>query len=139
MPNDKPASKRSIDLRKRAEKALQKRPPDNFDLAKLSAISCGLIITELITNSLKYAFPKNRKGEIRVEFGYLGDGQLEMRMSDDGVGMPMNFGFKHIDTLGVQIVKALAEHQLGGTVKLDSAEGTKFLIRFKERAHKGVI
>jgi len=102
-----------------------------------SAISCGLITNELITNSLKYAFPEDRKGEIRIEFGYLDDCQVEMCVSDDGVGMPMNFDFKNNDTLGVQIVKALAEHQLNGTVKLDSAEGTKFLIRFKERTHKG--
>jgi two-component sensor histidine kinase len=99
-----------------------------------SAISCGLIINELITNSLKYAFPEDRKGEIRIEFGYLDDGQLEMRVSDDGVGLPTNFDFKDSDTLGVQIAKALAEHQLGGTVKLDSTKGTKFLIRFKERS-----
>jgi PAS domain S-box-containing protein len=104
-----------------------------------SAISCGLIITELITNSLKYAFPKNRKGEIRVEFGYLGDGQLEMRMSDDGVGMPAYFDFRDSDTLGIKIANALAEHQLGGTITLDSTNGTKFLIRFKERPHPGVI
>jgi two-component sensor histidine kinase len=104
-----------------------------------SAISCGLIITELITNSLKYAFPKNRKGEIRVEFGYLGDGQLEMRMSDDGVGMPAYFDFRDSDTLGIKIANALAEHQLGGTVTLDSTNGTKFLIRFKERPPPGVI
>ena len=104
-----------------------------------SAINCGLIIYELITNALKYAFPENRKGEIRLEFGYLKDGQLEMQVSDDGVGLPMNFDFKDSDTLGVQIVKALAEHQLGGTVKLDTTKGTKFLIRFKDRTHKGVI
>ena len=104
-----------------------------------SAISCGLIVNELITNSIKYAFPENLKGEIRAEFGYLGDGRLEMRVSDNGVGMPANFDFKCSDTLGVQIVKALAGHQLGGTVELDSTKGTKFLIRFKERSHKGVV
>jgi two-component system, sensor histidine kinase PdtaS len=104
-----------------------------------SAISCGLIITELITNSLKYAFPKNRKGEIRVEFGYLGDGQLEMRMSDDGVGMPAYFDFRDSDTLGIKIANALAEHQLGGTITLDSTNGTKFLIRFREPSHKEVV
>jgi PAS domain S-box-containing protein len=104
-----------------------------------NAISCGLILTELMTNCLKYAFPENRKGEIRVEFGSLGDGHLEMRMSDDGVGMPVNFDFKDSDTLGVKIIRALAEHQLGGTVELDSTNGTKFTIRFKERTHKGVV
>ena len=104
-----------------------------------SAISCGLIINELVTNSIKHAFPENRKGEIRREFGYLGDGQLEMRVSDNGVGVPVNFDFKGCDTLGVQIVKALAEHQLGGTVELDSTKGTKFFIQFKERSHKRVV
>ena len=104
-----------------------------------SAISCGLIINELITNSLKYAFPEDRGGEIRVEFGCLDDGQLEMRVSDDGVGIPKNFDFRQSDTLGIQIVKALAEHQLGGTVKMDSAEGTKFRIRFKEPSCKGIV
>ena len=102
-----------------------------------SAISCGLIINELITNSLKYAFPDNRKGEIRVEFKYLTTGQLEMRLSDDGVGMPLNFNFQDSDTLGIQIVKALAEYQLGGTVVQDNTSGTSFLIRFKERSQKG--
>ena len=104
-----------------------------------SAISCGLIINELITNSLKYAFPENRKGEIRLEFVHLDDGQLEMRVSDDGVGVPMNFDFQDSDTLGVQIVKDIAEHQLGGTVKLDNTQGSKFFIRFKERTDQGVI
>jgi len=104
-----------------------------------SAISCGLIINELVTNSIKHAFPENRKGAIRIEFGYLGDGQLEIRVSDNGVGVPVNFDFKGSDTLGVQIVKALAEHQLGGTVELDSTKGTKFFIRFKERSHKRVV
>ena len=60
-------------------------------------------------------------------------------MSDNGVGVPVNFDFKGSDTLGVQIVKALAEHQLGGTVELDSTKGTKFFIRFKERSHKRVV
>ena len=103
-----------------------------------SAISCGLIMNELITNCLKYAFPENRKGEIQVAFGYLGDGRLEMRVSDDGVGVPANFDFRDSDTLGIKIVKALAEHQLGGTVELDHTNGTKFLIRFKDRTPKGV-
>ena len=104
-----------------------------------NAISCGLIMNELITNCLKYAFPENRTGEIRVEFGYSGDGQLELRLGDDGVGMPANFDFRDSDTLGVKIVKAIAEHQLGGTVELDRTKGTKFLVRFKERTHKGVV
>ena len=93
----------------------------------------------MITNSLKYAFPEDRKGEIRVAFGYLGDGRLEMRVSDDGVGMPPNFDFRDGDTLGLKIVNALAEQQLGGTIVLDCTKGTKFFIRFKELPHKGIV
>ena len=110
----------------------------DVDLSLDSTISCGLIINELVTNSLKYAFPESRSGEIRVEFEYLGEAQLEMRVSDDGVGMPANFVHWDSDTLGLQIVKALAEYQLGGTVVLDNSKGTKFLIRFKEPFQGGV-
>ena len=65
--------------------------------------------------------------------------ELEMRVRDDGVGMPTNFDFKQSDTLGIKIIAALVKHQLGGTVKLDSTKGTKFLIRFNERSHHGII
>ena len=93
----------------------------------------------MITNSLKYAFPENRKGEIQVEFGYLEDGQLELLVGDDGVGMPMNFDFSDSDSLGIQIVKALAEHQLRGKLVLDSTKGTKFFIRFKAPAPGKIV
>jgi PAS domain S-box-containing protein len=104
-----------------------------------SAIPCGLMINELITNSLKYAFPEDRKGEIRAEFKYLGNGEIEMRVSDDGVGIPENLDFRNCDTLGLQIVSALAEHQLGGKISLARANGTEFTIRFKDSFHKGKI
>ena len=61
-----------------------------------------------------------------------------MRLSDDGIGMPVNFDFQDSHTLGMQIVKALAEHQLGGTVGHDNTKGTKFLVRFKERSQRRV-
>jgi two-component sensor histidine kinase len=111
----------------------------DISLSLDSTISCGLIINELITNSLKYAFPDNRRGEIRVGFEYLGDGRLEMRVSDDGVGMPASSVHRDTDTLGLQIVKALAEYQLGGTIALDNTKGTKFLIRFKEPSHVEIV
>jgi PAS domain S-box-containing protein len=104
-----------------------------------SAISCGLIINELMTNSLKYAFPENRKGAIQVAFEKLDNGQLELIVSDDGVGMPINFDFSNSDTLGVQLVKILAEHQLHGTLVLDSTKGTKYLIRFKEPSLREIV
>ena len=110
----------------------------DINLSLDSTISCGLIINELITNSLKYAFPEGRRGEIRVEFEYLADGRLEMRVSDDGIGMPENFFHRDTETLGLQIVKTLAEYQLGGAVVVDNTNGTKFFIRFKEPSLEGV-
>jgi two-component sensor histidine kinase len=110
----------------------------DISLSLDSTISCGLIINELITNSLKYTFPEGHRGEIRVGLENLADGRLEMRVSDDGVGMPANFFHRETDTLGLQIVKTLAEYQLGGTVVVDHTNGTKFLIRFKELS-KGEI
>jgi two-component sensor histidine kinase len=92
-----------------------------------------------MTNSLKYAFPENRKGAIQVAFEKLDNGQLELIVSDDGVGMPINFDFSNSDTLGVQLVKILAEHQLHGTLVLDSTKGTKYLIRFKEPSLREIV
>ena len=104
-----------------------------------SAIICGLIINELITNCLKHAFPGDRNGEVQVAFESLDDGQLEMRVSDDGVGLPSNFDFRNSDTLGVKMVIALAEYQLGGTINLDSTRGTEFKVRFKATPLKVIV
>lgn len=141
------------ELREDAEKVLRKRLThhhnvdstrisfkifdNNISLSLDSAISCGLILNELITTSLKYAFPEGRSGMIQVGFENLGGGELEMSALDDGVGMPAHFDFKTSDTLGVQIVHALAEHQLGGTIKLINFNGARYLIRFKERRYRG--
>lgn len=111
---------------------------DDIVLGLDCAISCGLIINELLTNCLKHAFPANSTGEIRIGFQYLDDGQVEMRVSDDGIGLPENFDFRFSDNLGLQIVKALAEHQLRGSVLLDYTNGTKFLIRFKDQSHERI-
>lgn len=104
-----------------------------------SAISCGLIVNEVVTNSIKYAFPDDRSGEIRVGFKQLGEGQYEMRLSDNGVGMPMNYDVRDSDTLGVKIVHAITEHQLGGTIELVRTKGTKYCFRFKERLYRGIV
>src|SRR5210317_801078 len=69
MPNDKPASKRSIDLRKRAEKALQKRPPDNFDLAKLSKEEMHSLIHELQVHQIELEMQNDelRRAQLDLE------------------------------------------------------------------------
>jgi two-component sensor histidine kinase len=101
-----------------------------------SAIICGLIINELVTNSLKYAFQGDMEGEIRICIKLTGDEEVEIKVSDNGAGMPDNFDIKHSDTLGLQIVTALAEQQLNGKIDLVSENGAQYRIRFKETLSK---
>jgi len=94
------------------------------------AIPLGLIINELITNSLKYAFPDG-KGELCIEFHCLpGEDEFELVVSDDGVGFPADLDFRKVDSLGLQLVNNLTK-QLDGTIELDRSRGTKFTIKFK--------
>jgi len=94
------------------------------------AIPCGLVINELITNSLKYAFPKGRGGEIRVSLGKSED-EVELAVSDDGVGIPASLDLANSKTLGLHLVGNLVE-QLGGKIELDRTAGTRFRITFRK-------
>lgn len=106
-----------------------------------TAIPCGLIVNELITNSLKYAFPGERKGEIRVALrqagaGERGESQYELTVRDDGVGIPEDVQLRGVKTLGLYLVTTLVEHQLQGSIHLHRTAGTRFDIVFKELKYK---
>lgn len=103
---------------------------DSISLGIDTAIYCGLMINELVSNSLKYAFPNGRSGEIRVIFHSV-DGEIELIVSDNGVGIPESVNLRDLRTLGLQLVTMLAEDQLHGTVNVKRPEGTEFQIRFK--------
>jgi PAS domain S-box-containing protein len=102
-----------------------------------SAIICGLIINELVTNSLKYAFKEDTKGQIRIGVELIDEDEVEIHVADNGVGMPENFDIKNSSTLGLQIVTALVEQQLEGKLNLVSGNGTQYCIRFKESLYSG--
>ncbi len=95
-----------------------------------AAVPCGLIINELVSNALKYAFP-DRKGEMTVLFHAVG-GVYELVVKDDGVGMPEDIDFRNTNTLGLRLVTLLAEGQLDGRVRLFRNGGTEFHITFRE-------
>ena len=101
-----------------------------------TAIPCGLIINELITNSLKHGFPKGGKGTVSITFQSDEDGTLSLILADDGVGFPEGVDFRKTKSLGLQLVTILVE-QLGGTMDLDREGGTTFRIRFKEYQEAG--
>ncbi len=101
-----------------------------------SAIPCGLIINELVSNSLKYAFPEKREGEIRVAFNLINNDELLLEVSDSGIGMPKNLDIKNSGTMGLHLVTILSEDQLQGHIELSRIGGTHFYIQFKKHIYK---
>ncbi len=93
------------------------------------AYPLGLVINELISNSLKYAFPEDRTGDISVNMKKR-DSELELVVADDGIGLSKDLDWKNSDTLGLKLVRTLVEDQLDGSVDMESENGTKFTIKF---------
>jgi two-component sensor histidine kinase/PAS domain-containing protein len=96
-----------------------------------TAIPCGLIINELLSNSLKHAFPDDKKGEINIAMRSLKGNEIELIVTDNGVGLPRKVDFRDTETLGLHLAKILAKDQLHGDIKLDRTKGTSFHIKFK--------
>ncbi len=107
----------------------------DFDKVYLNldqAIPCGLIINELVSNALKYAFGEEEEGEIYISFREREE-EVIMKVEDTGIGLPEGFDYRNTDSLGLQLVVTLVE-QLDGNIALRSKEGTgtKYLITFKK-------
>ncbi len=95
-----------------------------------TAIPLGLIINELVTNSLKFAFPDTDKGSITVALETDGE-EHNLIVEDDGIGLPEGFEFDKTDSLGLQLVNNLVA-QIDGNITIDKSQGTKYSINFKE-------
>ncbi len=104
---------------------------ENVSLGIDIAIPCGLIINELVTNSLKYAFPDGRYGEICIFLNRIEENRFELVVSDNGISIPSDLDFRKTETLGLRLVSMLAEDQLLGEISLDRSKGTEFKIRFR--------
>jgi len=94
------------------------------------AIPCGLIVNELVSNSLKYAFPDDQRGKITVRFENSDNESIVLTVADNGVGLPAGLDVTATETLGFQLVTILTR-QLRGTIELDREGGTKFTIKFQ--------
>jgi len=100
-----------------------------------TALPCGLIISELVSNSLKYAYPhKNSINKLKITLNEI-NGKFELIISDNGVGLPPNFDYKNTESLGLQLVNNLVD-QLDGEIELKQNSGTEFRIVFKELQYK---
>ncbi len=114
------ARKRSITFKTNVEQV---------SLAIALAIPCGLIINELVTNSLKYAFPETVGSQISISLQERVRDQFILTISDNGVGLPEDLDFRNTNSLGLQLVCRLTK-QLEGTIELERSQGTKFKIVF---------
>jgi PAS domain S-box-containing protein len=94
-----------------------------------TSIPCGLIINEIISNSLKYAFPNNRDGIIFVTLK-VDKQKVLIQAGDNGIGISSEIDLKQSKTLGLQLVETLVE-QINGTIILERNNGTRFNIEFK--------
>jgi len=93
------------------------------------AIPLGFIVTELISNALKHAFPEGTNGTIRVMFGSCGSDRYQLTVGDDGVGLPQNGDLTDRGSLGMKLVKMFVA-QLSAEMQIDRHCGTEFRIAF---------
>ncbi|HMB44463.1 MAG TPA: histidine kinase dimerization/phosphoacceptor domain -containing protein [Candidatus Methanoperedens sp.] len=105
---------------------------ENISMGIDAAIPVGLIINELVSNSLKHAFPEGKNGEINISMSSTGRDMIELSVQDNGIGIPDDLDFRKTQSLGLHIVNLLVENQLHGEIKLNKERGTEFRIRFGE-------
>jgi len=101
-----------------------------------TAIPLGMIINEIITNSLKHAFPNKSKGEISVNLHRPEDDIIELMVSDNGIGIPKGVNINDVGTVGGQLIYALAEQQLEGTLSLNNNNGVSYSLRFRDNNYE---
>lgn len=104
---------------------------DQISLGSKSSIYCGLIVTELVTNALKYAFTDENSGKITVTMHSTENDCLTLIVKDNGNGVPDDFNYRNTDSLGLQLVTMFTEENLNGKIELNRKNGTEFVITFK--------
>ncbi len=95
-----------------------------------AAVPCGLIVNELVSNALKYAFPSGAAGTVSVSIAVDDGHTVLLDVCDDGIGMPSTVRPESVQTLGLQLVNSLV-HQLEGSMQIDSHKGTHVHVAFR--------
>jgi PAS domain S-box-containing protein len=103
------------------------------------AVPCGMIINELVSNALKYAFPQERsktlkKDEVILVAMTRDNDIVSLSVADNGVGLPQGFDLNTVKSLGLVLVRMLGQHQLGGSYEVDQTDGTRFHLTFSMRS-----
>ncbi|MGM0466021.1 MAG: sensor histidine kinase, partial [Acidobacteriota bacterium] len=94
-----------------------------------TAIPCGLILNELVSNALKHAFPSGQRGEVNVRLSKNKEGKINLTVKDNGRGLPREVNLHNPKSLGLQLIKDLTK-QLNGEVKVQKTKGSKFTVTF---------
>ena len=105
---------------------------DSVNVTLETAIFCGLIANELLTNSLKYAFPDGRIGEIKIQLKRIASGEISLTVSDDGAGIAPGFDFARDGHLGLRLVNSLAQGRLRARLTFSSGPGLSCLLQFAD-------
>ncbi len=100
-----------------------------------TATPLGLVLNELLSNALKHAFPGERHGQISIRMLRTAEGEIDLMVADDGIGMPKGFDIKTSKALGLQTVVNLVEQQLQGTITWDTRQGVICYIRFTDNLY----
>ncbi len=106
---------------------------DRLSLNMEAAVPCGLIINELVSNSLKYAFPEGRSGEIRIHLEGRPGGMAKLVVADNGVGLKNEVDWANTRSLGFRLVRSLAQ-QLGAKIEVRPDAGTEIELLFRAAA-----
>ncbi len=113
----------------RTDRVRLKINSDNIKFDMDTAMPCGLLINEVVSNALKYAFPDGRSGEVAISIKALPGSKVELFIGDDGIGLPPDLDIDRTETLGLQLISALAG-QLDGTLEVTGNGGTAFRVQF---------
>jgi two-component system, sensor histidine kinase PdtaS len=116
-----------------AERIRLRTDLDRLYLNLDAAVPCGLIINELVSNSLKYAFPEGREGEVRIELREHPDQMAALIVADNGIGFRSEINWETAGSLGLRLVRTLAE-QLGAKIEVKSQAGTEVQLMFRAGA-----
>ncbi len=100
-----------------------------------TALPCGLILNELLSNALQHAFPGDRQGTIQIRLFRAETGAIELHVADNGVGAPQGFDFRAQRTLGLQTIFNISEHQLKGAIVIETQDGVAARLSFTDNLY----
>ncbi len=104
---------------------------EDIDLDVSQAVPLGLILNEAITNAVKYAFPKDRKGAITIVLQKVNGEEILLKIADNGKGLPADFDFSGNNSLGIQLIRLFAE-QLDGDIRFRNEGGVEISLIFRQ-------